>query len=204
MPRRKRNWHPAGWFHVIMRGNNRQRIFTTHEDMLALFRTIDEARERYSFTIIAFCFMTNHYHLLIRSPEVPLDKIMARINRRYSDYYSKKYNHVGRIYEKRYYSKEADGPLALLAVSSYIHRNPIETKKPMVENLADYPYSSFPLYCSEEPSPKPWIELDLLPTFLPAGINQTRHNYSLYCQLYRQVIEEDKKIALLLSDAGWL
>lgn len=204
MPRRKRNWHPAGWFHVIMRGNNRERIFRTPADMHAFLSAIDEAHNRYPFTIIAYCIMTNHYHLLIRSPEVPLDKIMARINRRYSDYYSKKYHHVGRIYEKRYYSKEADGPFALLAISSYIHRNPIDTKKPMVEHLVDYPYSSFPMYCSDDAASKSWMDLDLLPTFLPVGIEKTRHNYSLYCQLYRQATEEDKKINLLLSDDAWL
>jgi len=148
--------------------------------------------------------MTNHYHLLIKSPDVPLDKIMARINRRYSDYYSKKYLHVGRIYEKRYNSKEAEGPFAILAVSSYIHRNPIDTRKPMDENLIDYPYSSFPMYCSEEPASKSWIDLEFLSTLLPVGIEKSRLNYSLYCQLYRQATEEDKKLNLLLSDDAWL
>lgn len=204
MARRKRNWHPAGWFHIVMRGNNRERIFRTPEDMAAFIAAIDECRERYRFTIIAFCIMTNHYHLLVKSPDVPLDKIMARINRRYSDYYSKKYNHVGRIYEKRYYSKEADSPFGILAVSSYIHRNPIDTKKPMVEHLIDYPYSSFPMYCSQDPAPKSWIDLDILPKWLPVGIDQSRHNYSLYCQLFRQATEEDKKLNLLLSDNAWL
>ena len=204
MSRRKRNWHPAGRFHIVMRGNNRSRIFCTPEDMAAFIAVIDECRERYRFTIIAYCVMTNHYHLLIKSPDVPLDKIMARINRRYSDYYSKKYLHVGRIYEKRYYSKEAEGPFAILAVSSYIHRNPIDTRKPMVENLIDYPYSSFPMYGSEDSSPKSWIDLDLLPTLLPVGLEPSRHNYSLYCQLYRQATEEDKKLNLLLSDDAWL
>lgn len=204
MPRRKRDWYPAGWFHVIMRGNNRERIFQNHEDMQALLATIDEARERYVFTIIAYCFMTNHYHLLIRSPEVPLHKIMARINRRYSDYYSKKYHHVGRIYEKRYYSKEAYGTFALLAVSSYIHRNPIDTKKPMVNDLEDYPYSSFPLYCSPHYETRKWIDLDILPNYLPLGVEKTHQNYTLYCKLYHQATEEDKKLDHLLSDNSWL
>lgn len=204
MPRRKRNWTPGGWFHVIMRGNNRGYIYQNHEDMLALYACIDEARDRYEFTIIAFCFMTNHYHLLIRSPEVPLHKIMARINRRYSDYYSKKYNHVGRIYEKRYYSKETYGTTAILAVSSYIHRNPIDTKKPMVKHLEDYPYSSFPLYCSPIAASRSWIDLNILPTYLPVGIEKTHVNYTLYCKLYRQATEEDKKLDHLLNDSSWL
>ena len=204
MPRRKRQWHPNGYFHVIMRGNNRQRIFRTAQDMNHLLRAIDYARDFYPFTLLAYCIMNNHYHLLIRSPEVPLHKIMARINRRYSDYYSKKYHHVGRIYEKRYYSKEAYGPHAVLAVSSYIHRNPIDTKVPMVENLADYPYSSFPLYSSPGGVPPKWMDLELLPTLLPGGIDKTSTAYSMYCLLYRQQIEEDKKIQLLLSDDAYL
>jgi putative transposase len=110
-------------------------------------------------------------------------------------------NHRYPIYN---YSKEAEGPFAVLAVSSYIHRNPIDTKKPMVEQLIDYPYSSFPMYCSEDPAPKAWIDLEFLPTLLPVGIDSSRHNYSLYCQLYRQATEEDKKLNLLLSDDAWL
>lgn len=200
MPRRKRHWYPSGYFHVIMRGNNRQWIFKNAEDMQQLLRAIDYARDLYSFTIVAFCIMNNHYHLLIRSPEVPLYKIMARINRRYSDYYAKKYHHVGRIYEKRYYSKEADGPHAILAVSSYIHRNPIDTKVPIVDNLIDYPYSSYPMYGDSNGPSSKWMDLDLLPTLLPIGIDQTRTAYSMYCLIYRQQIEEDKKIQLLLSD----
>jgi len=74
----------------------------------------------------------------------------------------------------------------------------------MVEQLIDYSYSSFPMYCSEDSSPKEWIDLDLLPTLLPVGIEPSRHNYSLYCQLYRQATEEDKKLNLLLSDDAWL
>ena len=124
---------------------------------------------------------------------------MARINRRYSNYYSKKYVHVGRIYEKHYHSKEAEGLFGVLAVSSYIHRNPFDTKKPMVEQLIDYPYSSYPMYGSEDPAPKSWMDLDLLPNLLPVGIEPSRHNYSLYCQLYRQATEEDKKLNLWLS-----
>ena len=74
----------------------------------------------------------------------------------------------------------------------------------MVEHLIDYLYSSFPMYGSEDSAPKSWIDLDLLPTLLPVDIDPSRHNYSLYCQLYRQATEEDKKLNLLLSDDAWL
>lgn len=97
-----------------MRRNNRQNIFQTKEDVMQLLRSFEYAAEKDHFTMLTFCAMTNHYHLLISSEYVDLAKVMARINRRYSDYYAKRYSHVGRIYEKRYFSKEADGPEAIL------------------------------------------------------------------------------------------
>lgn len=72
-------------------------------------KQMSHAAERYRLVLIAFCIMTNHFHLLIRS-EDDLSKIMRQINRRYSDYYSKRYRHVGRIYQSRYFFREVDPP----------------------------------------------------------------------------------------------
>ena len=191
MVRRKRNWHPGAYFHVIMRGNNRHNIFQTKEDQMHLMRAISYTYDKYPFTITAYCIMTNHYHLLIRSEHVDLSKIMARINRRYSDYYSKRYGHTGRIYEKRYYSKQANGPRAILDISSYIHRNPIDTKVPMVEQLEDYPYSSFRFYADESLVPPSFLKTDIVAHFLPNPFEQTNAAYCLYCITYMHVLDEE-------------
>lgn len=189
MTRRKRNWQPNAYYHVVMRGNNREKIFATDEDQLNLRRAIEYTYVKYPFTLHAYCIMTNHYHLLIRSG-TDLSKVMASINRKYSDYYAKRYGHVGRIYEKRYYASYADGPEALLIVSSYIHRNPIDTAIPMVQNLADYPYSSFPFYANETKQPPPFLNTDLLPTLLPNPFAKTKQAYCQYCLIYKHVVEE--------------
>ncbi|WP_431312514.1 transposase [Sporosarcina jeotgali] len=121
-----------------MRGNNRANIYNDPQDKYHLMRCIEDAYTRCPFTIMAFCIMSNHFHILMKSEE-DLSKIMKLINRRYSDYCSKRYRHVGRIYQRRYYSKLVDNPAALLFVSRYIHRNPIETRIPMVNDLKDSP-----------------------------------------------------------------
>ncbi|PIC94854.1 transposase [Sporosarcina sp. P26b] len=180
MARRKRNWQPHAYYHVIIRGNNRQNIFATEEDMLHLMRCIGHAHIEYRFTLVAFCIMTNHYHLLIRS-EDELSKIMRHINRKYSDYYAKRYRHVGQIYQGRYFSKEVDTPQAMLAVSRYIHRNPIETKIPMVKCLSDYPFSTFPYYHSANKMPQPYIDIEQLPSYLPPPFEKTIEAYVDYC-----------------------
>ncbi|MHA6261442.1 transposase [Sporosarcina sp. CAU 1771] len=193
MPRRKRNWHPNGYFHVIMRGNNRESIFQSKEDVMELMRTLEYCAEKYRFKLLAYCIMSNHYHLLIQSEYVDLAKVMARINRRYSDYYAKRYSHIGRIYEKRYFSKEADGPQAILAISSYIHRNPIDTNIPMVKKLEDYPYSSYIYYANENQVPPSFLRTDIVANFLPHPFVKTNLAYCQYCLTYKQIAEEDKQ-----------
>ncbi|MCM3636665.1 transposase [Sporosarcina luteola] len=188
MARRTRYWNPYGYFHVTMRGNNRQAIFQTDEDKWNLMRAFEYAYDKYSYNVVAYCIMSNHYHLLIQS-EVELSKIMACINRRYSDYYAKRYDHVGRIYEKRYFSKLANGPRAILDISSYIHRNPIETTVQKVNSLEDYPHSSFSYYADAKKEPPRFLHTDLVRTFLPKPFDTTNKAYYLYCLAYKQDLE---------------
>ena len=188
---RKRQFNPHSYYHVIMRGNNRQPIFSTQEDMFELLRAFQHVHNNYPFTILAYCFMTNHYHILIKPTKDPLSKIMSLINKRYSDYYAKRYHHIGRIYQKRYFAKEVDSRTGLLAVSSYIHRNPIDTKKPMVDQLEWYPYSSYPFYFNETKIPPPFLEREILKELLPPPMEKTNLAYCQYCIEYRQQVEED-------------
>lgn len=182
MGRNRRAWNPAVFEHVIMRGNNRQNIFRDNGDFNSFFRILNYTYQKYPFTIISYCLMTNHYHLLIRSPEVPLGKVMAMINRRYSDYHKKRYGYFGTMYEGRYFSDKTVTPKSLLAASRYIHRNPINTKIPMVEKIEQYPYSSFHLYVSGHPSHHDFLDLTHLIAQLPPPFPQTFEGYRLYCE----------------------
>lgn len=127
MPRKKRLWSPDHYHHVVVRGNNRQTIFHNVADYDAFFRVLQYAYHKYSFKIVTYCVMSNHYHLLIRSPKVPLGKVMANVNWRYSNYFKKKYHYCGHLYESRYFADLVPSQLDMLSVSRYIHRNPIST-----------------------------------------------------------------------------
>ncbi|MEK3935884.1 transposase [Sporosarcina sp. FSL W7-1349] len=180
--RKQRKWNPKFFDHVVMRGNNRQDIFLDGRDVAAFFRVLHYTYEKYPFTIIAYCIMNNHYHLLIRSPEVQLSKVMAYINRRYSEMFKKKYQYTGHLYESRYFSVMVITPRSLLKVSRYIHRNPIDTKTPMVKRMEDYPYSSFYLYKNSSNAPYPFLDLEYLPTLLYKTHEKTSDAYCSYCE----------------------
>lgn len=182
MVRKKRIWSPHHFNHIVMRGNIRQNIFKYDADFQEFFRVVQYAHQKYSFTILTYCIMSNHYHLLIRSPEVPLGKVMAIINRRYSEYFKKKYNYSGQLYERRYFADLITSSEGLLAVSRYIHRNPISTNTPIVQKMEHYPYSSYHYYKHNMQSPYPFLNTTLLPAYFLQFAQRHAKTYNDYCE----------------------
>lgn len=182
MARKRRVWNPILFEHATTRGNNRRTIFHEPADYRAFFRVLNYAYEKYPFTIISYCLMTNHYHLLIRSPEVPLGKVMGLINRRYGDYYRGKYGVTGYLYEGRYYAEKVDGPGGILTVSRYIHRNPIAVANPLVSKMEDYPYSSYYYYANGVTPPYSYVELGHIIPLLAQPYEPTLESYRRYCE----------------------
>jgi len=183
VPRKKRLWSPHHYNHVVMRGNNRQTIFYNVADYDAFFRVLQYAHQKHTFSIVAYCIMSNHYHLLIRSPEVPLGKLMAVINWRYSNYFKKKYQYCGHLYESRYFADLVPSQLDMLSVSRYIHRNPISTAPPIVENMEDYPYSSYYHYKHNTPAAYPFLNTSILKNCLLQTSQFHSPSYCQYCEV---------------------
>lgn len=196
MGRKRRLWHSKGYYHITMRGNNRQNIFSDNIDIQEYYRILTDVYYRFTFELHAYCIMNNHVHLLLRFPEVHLGILMRNINKRYSDYYRKRHNYVGQIYQNRYFSKEIADIHRLLKVSAYIHLNPIETKIPMVKSLEKYPYSSYPAYYYNQSTPYPFVRLDMLPNLLPPKRKSTKHDYAKWCLEWKKVNKLNKKSSM--------
>jgi len=182
MPRTRRLWVPGGYYHVSMRGNNKQVIFHNRYDIDAFLRSVGHAYEKYNFQIYSYCIMKNHFHMLIRSDYVHLSQIMMNINKRYSDYYRKKYEFVGQIYEKRYYSDRVKGPRAFAAISSYIHRNPVDTKIPLVNTMEDYFGSSYQFYKRPHLLKPNFLNTQFVTEILPKNFERSHKGYCDYCE----------------------
>ncbi|WP_042375082.1 REP-associated tyrosine transposase [Neobacillus jeddahensis] len=144
MSRKKRIWIPNRFYHIICRGNRRDPLFRNASDFQAFLHIFDQLHEKTPFEMASYCLMTNHYHLQIRSPEIPFAKLMSLINKRYANYYNTKYRLTGHVFEKRYFDKVIEDKEGMLEVSRYVHLNPVEAK--MVKKPEYYPWSSYHLF----------------------------------------------------------
>ena len=183
----KRKLHPNAFYHVTIHGHHQLPIFQTLQDKHCFLKILQEVHQKYKYTLISYCIMSNHYHLLIRPNETPLSKIIASINHRYSMSYKRRYLHKGTIYDDRYFSAPLLTSQAILNTSVYIHCNPIHTKVPMVTSLEHYLFSSYPYYYNEDLFPPSFLEVDSLYKHLPSYLPPNFQSYQFFINRPKQI-----------------
>ena len=81
MGRTARINQPGLIYHVINRGNNRDVIFAEEGDYQHYLNTIQRYKKKYEFKLFAYCLMTNHIHMLIKTSEGgTISRIYAKHN----------------------------------------------------------------------------------------------------------------------------
>ncbi len=156
MPRPLRIHVPGAFYHVTLRGNHRQNIFFTPSDRQLFSEVTAEVVDRFSARVHAYCWMTNHVHLLVQVSDAPLGKLMMRIAGRYARTVQKRLHTTGHLFEKRYHSVLVDADAYLLELLRYIHLNPVRAR--MVERPSAHPWSSHHNYLGERTDS--WITTD--------------------------------------------
>lgn len=130
MARKPRIHYPGAIYHVIARGNNKENIFLDSKDKNRYHDLLDKYKLKYNFEIYAYVLMDNHVHLLVCVNEVPLAKIMQGIQLSYTQYYNKKYQHFGHVFQQRYKAFLCNSDSYLLNLICYIHQNPCRAHFP--------------------------------------------------------------------------
>jgi putative transposase len=165
-------------YHVIARGNGKRAIFKCKRDYKNFINIVHGYLEKFPILIYHYCLMKNHAHFLIKAISgQALPKFMQRILQKYAVYFIRKYDSPGHLFQNRYKSYLIDKESYLLECGRYIERNPLRAK--IVDNLYDYPWSSFNFYAKGEP--------DILitnpnPAYLEFGLTEKERqkNYAEY------------------------
>lgn len=144
MARRLRLHVPGGFYHVTLRGNHRQPIFFADADRDCLDDVVAEAIRRLKARIHAYCWMTNHIHMLVQIADAPLGQLMLRIASQYARAVQTRLDTTGHLFERRYHAVLVDADGYLTTLIRYIHLNPV--RGGLVGDPAEYSWSSHRVY----------------------------------------------------------
>jgi REP element-mobilizing transposase RayT len=153
MARKPRIEFAGAVYHILSRGDHGENIYQDDEDRKGFLRCLDEVCERTGWKIHAFVLMSNHYHLLLETPEANLVVGMKWLQGVYTQRFNRRHKLRGHLFQGRYKALTIDGEEAgyFLQVSSYIHLNPIRAGLVQTgEALRCYRWSSLPLYVTAD------------------------------------------------------
>jgi len=179
MSRPERVEYDGAYYHVMNRGRGRQQVFHDVKYYEYFLSCLEQAHKRFALEIHAYCLMGNHYHLLVRTPRGNLSRCMRHINGVYTQHHNFMKRTDGTIFRGRYKAINIEASSYLLEVSRYIHRNPIETAKPLVKQLAGYRWSSYPAYRNQAETPE-WLYKDSI--FGELGSGQPTASYRRFVE----------------------
>lgn len=174
MARKPRIHQPGGVYHVMLRGNGGQDIFSCDEDRYHLYLLIQEGVSRFGHRIHAFCCMSNHLHLVVQVADIPLSKIMQNLSFRYTRWVNRKTQRMGHLFQGRYKAILVDGDSYLLELVRYVHLNPVRAG--IVSDPVDYPWSGHRAYLDLEALP--WLTTDWVLSQLAADENAAGLRYA--------------------------
>lgn len=149
MPTKRRQESSTGFYHVIVKGINKERIFNQRRERIYFKKIILKYLKNYQVEIYAYCIMSNHAHIMIRAEIQELSMFMARILAEYASYYNYKYYRNGHVFQNRFTSECIENEAYFWNCIRYIHMNPVKAN--IVKAPLKYKYSSMNEYCMENP-----------------------------------------------------
>jgi len=164
MARQLRLHVPDGFYHVTLRGNHRQPIFFSERDRDLLDAVVAEVTTKLSARVHAYCWMTNHLHMLVQVSDAPLGKIILQIASRYARTVQSSLATTGHFFERRYHCILVDADNYLITLVRYIHMNPV--RGGLVTDPTAYRWSSHRVYLGKRE--QSWVITDFVMKLLAA------------------------------------
>ena len=121
-------WEGAS-YHVMARGNERARIFTSKADYLLFIETLQESLSRFGVDLHASVLMLNHYHLAASTPRANLSRWMAWLQTTFTARYNRRHKRVGHLFQGRCRAEIVDADAYARHLILYIHLNPIRPRR---------------------------------------------------------------------------
>ena len=133
-------------YHVMARGNGRQRLFHGDDDYQRMLEGLEKTVLRTGWEVFSFVWMPNHIHLFFRTPQPNLSRGMQYLLSGYANWYAKRHQRPGHLFQGRFKGELVEDESYFWTVSRYLHLNPVRGKRPLGAHPRDWRWSSYPGY----------------------------------------------------------
>jgi putative transposase len=126
MARAPRQFAPGETYHIWSRGSNRQPIFAFESDRAEFLACFDRVATRWGIRCLAYCLMSNHYHLVLETVDGQLSRAMQGLNGSYALRFNRRHGRDAHLFRNRFGAARQTTTGQLLWTLRYTVRNPVE------------------------------------------------------------------------------
>lgn len=147
----------GGLYHVTSRGDRQESIYEDDGDRERFLAILGDVVATYNWVCHGYCLMTNHYHLVIETPDGNLSRGMRQLNGVYTQASNRRHGRVGHLFQGRYKAILVDADAHLLELTRYVVLNPVRAG--IVGNPGEWPWSSYLAMVGQSNVPE-WLAID--------------------------------------------
>lgn len=187
---------PDAAYHVMARGNERRPVFRDDVDRRRFLETLGEMVERFGVRVHAYCLLTNHYHLLLATPQANLSQAVGWFQVTYTVRFNCRHRRSGHLFQGRFKAQLIEADEYAQGLVEYVHLNPVRPPQKnqrlapeRAAELAEYRWSSHRVYAGLERKWPAWLCADWL-RYWDADELQARQEYRRsVARWFGQVVE---------------
>ena len=204
MPRKARIDAPGALHHIICRGIERRKIFKDDIDRNSFVDRLGRILSETQTPCFAWALIPNHFHLLLRTANVPITTVMRRLLTGHAVSFNLRHRRCGHLFQNRYKSILCQEDLYLMELVRYIHLNPLRAE--LVSNMAEldrYPYCGHSALTGSKKNP--WQHVDDVLYFFGKRLPTCRKKYHNFVE---KAVEQGRRSeltggGLVRSSGGW-
>jgi REP element-mobilizing transposase RayT len=152
MGRPHRDFVAGAVYHVYARGSNRQAIFRYDSDRVDFLSCLARVVERRTLSCLAYCLMSNHYHLVLQTHDGELSSGMQALNGRYSNSFNRRYQRDAHLFRNRFGAVRQETQAQFEWTLRYVAVNPVA--KGLCNAPEEWPWSSYRASVGIDPAPR--------------------------------------------------
>jgi len=156
-------------YHITARGNERRSIFRDDQDRRLFLTTVGEMVEQFGVRVVAYCLMSNHYHLVVGMPLGNLSQAVGWLQVTYTVRFNRRHRRSGHLFQGRFKAQLVEADAYAQWLVEYVHLNPVRPRRKgepipaeQAAALARYEWSSHRDYAGLRRKPAGWLCLDWL------------------------------------------